>query len=606
MLISKEDRALLKRMVGMLRPYAKKIAAVLACILASTGITMVFPQLSKQIMDDGLIGKDFTLVVKLSAAALVLVLLNQLIGLLETKYYAYINSIFQYSLLKKAFKHILRIRLHYFSNANFAEIMNNVTTDAANISRICDKGTFIIVSQAFRIAGGVTGLLIIDWRLTLLVLLICPAKYLLVKYLAVKRKRLFEEILEYNRDFSAWYGDTIVGVKEIKLWGIDRIKTGEFIKKQRNIVKTNIKLSYLDKFNEYSETVLYQIITNVLYILGAYMILRNDLSIGGLFAFITYSTYVTIPISAIINIGYTFSNVMPSAKRFFDFLDMETEIEKNTANPVWIGKGQIKGNIKFDKVSFSYDKDGWGVRDLTFEINAGEKVAIVGANGSGKSTLINLLLRFYKPEGGRILIDGTDINRIRLRDYRSLFSVVCQDLYLFSASIEENIAAGPKRDELHIRRAAENSGASGFIEELPMKFKTDAGRNGSRLSGGQRQKIAVARAFAKEAEIFIFDEATSNYDNESENYLNSLLCRGLENKTVFIISHNPDILKNVDKILLLQNGGLVEYDNYSEMENDKLKATCMRAALENRHVFYPIRPCKRAKLAKPYDKGSPF
>lgn len=572
MLVSKTDRVLLKKMIAMLRPYVKKITVVLVCIMVSTGISMVFPQLSKQIMDEGLIGRNFLLVVKLSIATLLLVLLNQLIGLLETKYYAYINSIFQYSLMKKAFKHILKIRLSYFNNTNFAETINNVNMDVGNISRICDKGTFIIVSQVFRIIGGITGLLIIDWKLTFLVLLICPAKYILVKYLARKRKRLFEKILEYNRDFSAWYGDTIIGVKEIKLWGIDRIKTGEFIKKQRNIVKTNIKINYLDKFNEYSETMLYQIITNGLYILGAYMIFNNNLSIGSLFAFITYSTYVTVPISAIINIGYTFSNVMPSAKRFFGFLDMETEIDGKTAGGIRLGKNQIKGKIKFDNVSFSYNKDGRGITNFTFEINAGEKVAVVGPNGSGKSTLINLLLRFYKPDSGRILLDGIDINEIRLRDYRGLFSVVCQDLYLFNSSIEENIAAGSKMDERYIYRAAEESGAFGFVNEFPMKFKTGVGRNGAKLSGGQRQKIAVARAFAKDARILVFDEATSNYDDASEKSLYKVLGNGFKNKTVFIISHDPDILKNADKILLLQNGNFIEYDNYYDIEYDELKA----------------------------------
>ncbi len=567
-MVTEENRAILKRLFKLLKPYFKKISIIFVCIIASAGINMLFPLLSKQIMDNGLLTKNFGIVVKFSLLTLAIVLIEQAIGLVETKYFSYVNAMFQYSLQKMAFKHLQRLRLQYFNNTNFSEIMSNIGMDASNISRVCDKGTFIIISQIFRIIGGLIGLLIIDWKLTLVVLFVAPIRYFTVKILAKKRKAMINKFMEYNSNFASWYGDAISGIKEIKLWGIDRIKTGEFIRKQRNIVKMNIKMAFLDKINECSEIVLFQVINCALYLLGAYIAFGNGLTIGGVFAFLTYSSYVLGPISAILNIGYNFSNVVPSAKRFFDFLDMETELQADNKNLVRLAGTEVHGNIKFQEVSFSYKNGEKILNKINLNINSGEKIAIIGANGSGKSTLINLLLRFYNPQEGKILIDGININNIKLRDYRSIISVVSQDLYLFNTTIENNISTGSKSDNSAISKAAIKSGAFDFIKEMPLKYKSEVGRNGSKLSGGQRQKIAMARAFARKSRILILDEATANYDVESEAYVNQMLTTDFEDSTVLVISHKPDILKKVDKIWMVDGGSIQEYSSFNDLKSN--------------------------------------
>lgn len=567
MLFSTENKILYKKIFKLLKPYIKKISIIFICIIASAGISMLLPLLSKQLMDNGLLKNNFEIVVKISLFTLAMVLIDQAIGLFETKYFSYVNSMFSYSLQKAAFKHLLKLKLQYFNSTNFSEIMGNIGMDVGNISRICDKGTFILLSQVFRIMGGLAGLLLIDWKLTIVVIFVVPIRYFTVKFLAKKRKEMFKQFLEYNREYSSWYGDTISGIKEIKLSGIDRVKIGEFIKKQKNIVKINIKLAFLDKFNEYSESMVFYGINCALYILGAYIAFHNGVTIGGLFAFLTYSTYVIGPISAILNIGYNFSNIMPSAKRFFEFIDMETETEEKTKSLVRLDVSEIKGKIKFNNVSFSYREGEQILNNINLEINPGEKIAIIGANGSGKSTFINLLLRFYKPSGGKIEFDGMDISSISLKDYRSLISVVSQDLYLFDTSIEENISIGLKKDESKINKAAIRSGAFEFIKDMPLKYKSEVGRNGSKLSGGQRQKVAVARAFARESKILILDEATANYDVESEIYLNQLLASNFNDKTVLVISHKPDILTKVHKILVIDRGSIHQFGAYKDFEN---------------------------------------
>lgn len=568
MLRTSDSKALLSRLLRLLLPYRKRIGIIMLCILASSCISLFLPFISKEIMDHGLLERRMNTVIIYTMLIFVLVLLDKGIGLVETKYYAYVNSMFSYSLLKTAFKHSLRLKTGYFEHKNPSEVISTISMDVGNVSRICDRGVFILIAQVIRVIGGMAGLLIIDWKLTLLVVGITPVRYFTIRYLARKRKESFELYIEYSRSFSSWFGDTLGGIKEIKLWGLDRIKTGEFIRLQRKIVKMNIRMAFIDKFNEYSESLMFQIITNSLYIIGAYMVFHNGLTIGGLFAFLTYSAYVTGPISAILNLSYSFANVLPSARRLFEFLDTETEQDKQSGMPVRLETESLRGRIKFEDVSFSYQPGLQILNKANFEIQPGETVVITGVNGSGKSTLIHLLLRFHIPCEGTITLDGIDINRMRLRDYRELVAVVSQDNYLFDTSIEANIGSGLQLKPLQLVQAAQESRAHDFIMELPQGYQSMTGRNGTALSGGQRQKIAMARAFAKDSPILILDEATSHYDTESEQELNDWLAvMRSKGKTILIISHKPHLLKKADRFLRVSNGGVTEFFNYEDYKH---------------------------------------
>jgi len=471
----------------------------------------------------------------------------------------------KFELSKKAFKHTLKLKMQYFNGTNFAEIINNINMDVASIGMLTERSTFYIVSSIFRIFGGIIGLLIIDRRLALLVLMIIPIRYWIVSFLAKAGKRMQGELIKYNSEFSSWYGDNIQGIKEIKLWGLETLKTGEFIKKQKNIVKGNIKLIIFDKVNELSESLFYQIIISILYIIGACMIFQNSFTLGGLTAFITYSAYVTAPISAILNIGYGFSRVIPSAKRLFNFLNMECE-DCGQAGIAASDKSKISGSIKFENVSFCYNPGEYILKNVSFKIDAGEKVAIIGLNGSGKSTVINLILRFIVPTEGRILIGDTDISNIRLKDYRQLLSVVCQDVYLFNTSIKNNIDLKRQKNSIYkCEEAAKKCGAHEFIRNTPDGYNSIVGRNGANLSGGQRQKIALARTLIEDSKIVILDEATSNCDAESENYLSNSLEELYSDKTVIIITHKTEILKKMDRILLIDKGVLADLGTHEEL-----------------------------------------
>ncbi len=554
----------LKHLVRLFKPYLKKIIFVLICIFIASMISFVIPLISKEVIDNGLLKQNYSIVLKLTLLTLGLVVVEQLLSLAESKQLAYINSKMSYDLSKTSLKHLINLKADYFQQKNPAEIVNNILVDSENIARISDRSTFYLLSQTFKILGGVVGLILISPKLALVVICTIPFKYKLVKFLAKKRIELVKKYIHSGSSYIAWFGDSISGIKEIKMFGLGRVKLGQFIKLQRELLVTKIKLFVMDKLNELSELLVMQITISLLYLVGARMVFDYTLTVGGFLAFITYSTYITGPVSAILNVGYGFTNVMPSAERLFKLFNEECEFQRDDITIEFLNK-EFLGNISFEDVTFSYSIGQPVLHHVSFKIERGEKVAIIGPNGSGKTTVINLLLRFYKPSNGRILLDGVDINRIDPRYYRKLFSIVSQEIHLFSTTIKNNISLYQKKSDIEILEAARLSQATNFIDDLPDKYDSLVGQNGSKLSGGQRQKIAMARALARPFKILILDEATSNYDFSSELQLEHLLDSKFQDKTTLVITHKPGILKCMDKVILLNDGRVIEIGTHDEL-----------------------------------------
>lgn len=550
-----ENKIIVKKMLLLFKPYRKEILYIFICIAVSSCISIVLPLISRSIIDEGLLQYNFPLVCKQSFLVLGLILIEQGISFAEMKNVAYINSMILYHLTKVSFKHLIRLKVHYYTNKNTTEIIKDIDFDINNVARISDRFVFHIIDQLFKIIGGMAGLFILDWRLASLVVGIFPLKYAFIKYLTKKKERSMQSFMEYNSAYFSWLGDAVEGIKEIKIFELYNKKIGEFITAQRKIVRMNMKLIMMDKVNDMFEIVLDQMVTTCLYVAGAILIFNYEFSLGGLFAFITYSLYVTGPITAFMNIKYSFANMLPSARRLFEFLDgMECEeykkVFKNKEKEIW---QQPRGEIEFQDVSFCYEeKSKYILNQVGFKIAAGEKVAILGANGSGKTTLINLLLKFYKPVQGRILVDGVDIDSIKLTEYRRLVSAVPQHSHIFNTSVRSNIVMNKAYDKKRYETVLQHSQSSGFIQDYD--DKRNAGNNGARLSGGQKQKLAIARALYKDSKILILDEATANFDIVSERNLFEVIQKECSEKTVLYITHRISILKYVDKIIWLDKG----------------------------------------------------
>ena len=551
------NREAVRKLLALLKDYTKIISIIFGCLLISTVLNLCVPLLSRRIMDDGFIGGNKELLIKLVLCSLMVYLVISVIDIIKEKNRINISAKIQYSLSEQAFSHLMKMKASYFNNKNYAEILNNINVDIGNMTSIADEGVFFVVTQAFSMTGGVIGLFILNWRMTILVLLFIPIKYVVMKKFAKQRKKVMDDFINDSQKYARWFGDTIGGVREVKLFGILNYKHAEFSQKQSKVVERQKKLNILSQWNNIIDTTLVQILVTVIYIIGANLVFKFQLSVGSVFAFITYSAYVTGPISAILNIGYLLSGIIPSTKRYYEFMNLQEETDKGK-----LIKPEF-GNLKLEEGFFSYETDKPILTDVNIEIPKGSKTVLIGKNGSGKSTIINLLTRMYEPTAGQIKLKGVNIFEITLESYRNMISVVSQQIYLFNDTIRNNICIYKKVSDEVIETACKDSGLEDFLKEVSLDYVV--GQNGAMLSGGQKQKIALARALVHDKPIIIFDEVTSNTDVYSEHQINGLLHTRLKEKTVIIITHKQEILQDVDQIVMLKDGAVVGTGKYDDL-----------------------------------------
>ena len=413
--------------------------------------------------------------------------------------------------------------------------------------------------------GGGIGLCIIDYRMTILVLIFIPVKCIVMKHFAKKQKSIMDDFIISNQKYARWFGETVGGVEEVKLFNIFDKKHKEFALNQNNLIDKQKQMSMLNQWNSIVDTIMVEVLSTLLYIVGANLVFDLQLSVGSVFSFITYSAYVTGPISAILNIGYLLSGIIPSTKRYYEFMDLQEEEDKGKLTESFLG------DLKLEDVSFSYEIDKPILRNVNIEFLKGSKTAIIGRNGSGKTTIINLLTRMYEPMKGQILLNEVNISEITLEAYRNMISVVSQQIYLFNDTIRNNICLYKEVDDEIIDTACKDSGLEDFLKEVSLDYVV--GQNGAMLSGGQKQKIALARSLVHDRPIIIFDEATSNTDVYSEHQINGLLHTRLKEKTVIVITHKKEILSEVDQIIMLKNGVVVEAGHFNKLigKSDELQ-----------------------------------
>ena len=553
------NKQAVRKLLGLLREHKRIIGVIIGCLLISTGLNLCIPLISRQIMDDGFIGGNKSLLIKLVLITLVIYGVNSLIDIIKEKKRVDISSKIQYFLSEQSFSHLMKLRMSYFNSTNYAEILNNVNIDISKMTSDADSSVFFVITQAFSMVGGVIGLFIIDYRMTILVLIFIPVKCIVMKHFAKKQKSIMDDFIISNQKYARWFGDTVGGVKEVKLFNILDKKHKEFALNQNTLIDKQKQMNMLNQWNSIVDTIMVEVLSTLLYIVGANLVFELQLSVGSVFSFITYSAYVTGPISAILNIGYLLSGIIPSTKRYYEFMDLREEADNGKiAEPVF-------GELTLENIFFSYEIDKPILIDVNLKFPMGSKTALIGRNGSGKTTIINLLTRLYEPMNGQILLKGVNISEITLEAYRNMVSVVSQQIYLFNDTIRNNICLFKQVSDEVIEDACKDSSLDEFLEEVSLDYVV--GQNGAMLSGGQKQKIALARALVHDKPIIIFDEATSNTDVYSEHQINGLLHTRLKDKTVIVITHKKEIHSEVDQIVMLKEGVVVETGCYNELLN---------------------------------------
>lgn len=552
----KKQENYLRRLLEMFLPYKWNLLLILFLLILSTGFGFLQPLTIQQITDTGMLQRDINVVIQYACALGLLVLFAQIIEITITRLFADIHNSLYASIFNRAFDKLLHLRKSYFEDKNSAEVLSFLQMDVSQVSSLADQYSATCVGHIFRMISGLVGLCLISWKLALVVITMVPIKYLLVRSLSRRQEQVMSNVLESSRDFSRWFSDELNGIDEVKLWNLFQKQETIFQEKQKKILHGQKQITMIGGWNFFGESLLEWGVTIILYIIGGFLVCSDTLSIGSVFAFISYSGYVTGPVSALLNLKMHLARIVPSSRRLFNFMSMETEPDKGTtflmtSSPV----------LEFQNVDFYYDNTRKVLQNITFTIKPGKKIAVIGQNGSGKSTLIKLLLRFYLPSSGTIRINGLDIQNIPLAEYRNLFSVVSQNPYLFMGNIIDNIDLYGNSDENKVHHALHVSGVESYLSRMPQLEKTLIGQNGARLSGGERQKIAVARAILKDSSVVVLDEATSGFDVESNAYLHDIIVNHMKNKTVIMITHHYQNLEGMDEVWKLEDGKLSLLDN---------------------------------------------
>jgi len=469
------------------------------------------------------------------------------------------------SLRDDVFGHIIEMHLDYFNKNRVGNLMTLVYNDVQAVNDTISLIFINLIQNPFLIIIYIATLLIISWKLTLLTFITSLIIFIVIRFMGNEVNRLSVNLRIKMGDMFSLLQEKLNGIKVIKTNAFETIEFDRFQTFTGYFSKLDIKIGMLSNIiAPMNETLFITTIAIVLW-LGGHEVFNGNISSAELIFFIFTLYSIMSPIKELGDLNTRMAVGKASATRLFELLDTKSAIVNGT-----LSINRFSSQISFENVSFRYNNEPCVpnvIDNVSFEINKGEIVALVGHSGSGKSTLVDLLLRFYDVDRGRITIDGVDIREYDVKQLRKIIGVVSQEVILFNDTIEENIAYGANGEIMQekIIDATVLANAHTFIEEKPMKYKTQIGDRGIQLSGGQRQRLAIARALVKNPDILIFDEATSALDNESEKVVQNAIDQALTNRTALVVAHRLSTVRNADRIIVLEGGRVIEMGNHEQL-----------------------------------------
>lgn len=534
----------------ILKIYKKYIFQICICLATASILNFFQPLIIREITDKGMLEKNMKEIIVFSILLLLTYTVTQGVGLIQTSLFVRVRNKLWGKLYDKVYQKLSRLPLTYYSEKESAEIIGTIESDITSVSSVADEMTAFSVAAILQIVGGMAGLFMLNWKLAFLVVFLIPVKCVIVNILSKQKEKQISGMIENNRAFFAWMGDCISGIREMKLWNLFFIKQKQFEQLQKKMMCSYKDNMLLDQWRIFLIAVSDMLLHAGLYILSGAMIIREELTIGGAFAFLSYSGDVTSPITSLISIRYYFAQILPSARRLVDFLELEEEYVQTEDRAET--KQESTAILEFSDVWFGYNQEEMILKGIHFQADKGDKIAIIGDNGSGKSTILDLAAGFYRPNAGVIRIQGVPLNQMGAWEIRSKISVVSQKSYLFQGTVEENINIGEDALETEVIDVCHKSGV------CCSNLKETIGHDGAALSGGEHQKIALARALLKKADILFLDEANASLDVGADAILCDLLKNNINHKTVIFVTHRQELLQVADKIYRLKNGNLIQ------------------------------------------------
>jgi len=552
-----------RRLLGYLKPYSWRVAVAYSSVIMAILLMLIVPQVVKRAIDEGLATGSARALFIAAGVILGLATMRALIDFLQRYFGEWLTHRVAFDLRNSFYDHVQRLPFSFHDRTLTGEIMSRATSDISETETFIGIGLLDMLSAALVLIGVIVAMLLESLTLGAIALVTMPfLVYATIRFGRTVRPR-FKGIQEQLGKLSTTMQESLTGIQVVKAFARDEYELEKFDGDNNRWFSLRYGLIRVWANNWPFFTFMLAVSSFILLVIGVPQVLENRISVGSLFAMFSYVAMLDGPVQRLGFLVNLAATAGASATRVFEILDAPSEIEE-IENP--FSPERVTGRVDFRKVGFKYGNDRAVLNEVSFAVEPGQTVALIGASGSGKSTLINLIPRFYDASEGLILIDGVDITKWKLDSLRGAIGIVMQDSILFSSTIAENISYGRgSASHEEIVAAARAAQASQFIEELPLGYETVVGERGVTLSGGQRQRVAIARALLTDPRILILDDSTSSVDTQTEHHIQQALSTLMEGRTTFVIAQRLLTLKNADMILVLSGGRIVERGRHDEL-----------------------------------------
>ena len=554
---------MLQKIIHYYKPYKLILLLVLMGSCFSALMELLFPYIVRQMLNVQIPQKNIDELLYWAGILLALYVVN--FGLLfSINYYGHVmSSGIENDMRRDLFAHMEKMSFRFFDNARTGQLLSRITSDIVEISELTFKGPNDLLVCTISMLGTIFMMLYLNPYLGSIIGAMLIIKAVHSVFVNRKMKSAFRRSRAKSGEVSAQAEEALSGIRLVKAFANEPLELERFMRKSNELLRVRTESFAILSYFSGTITFFTNATNLVVLVCGGMMVANDQLALSDFVAFFLYVNIFMKPVFRLLMFTEMYQRGMAGYHRFNEMMQHKVEIDDA---PYAIASGEIKGRITFENVTFGYLEDKPVLKHFDLDIAHGEKVAFVGATGAGKTTLASLLLRFYEPTQGRVLLDGVDIKKYKQSYLRNHVGLVQQDVFLFSDSVNFNIAYGKiKASEQEIEQAAKLAAADDFISALPEGYETKVGERGVKLSGGQKQRIAIARAFLKNPPVMVFDEATSALDTKTEKQIQKSLDKLAESRTTLIIAHRLSTIINADRIVVLHNGEIAEIGTHKEL-----------------------------------------
>ncbi|MBO4420207.1 MAG: ABC transporter ATP-binding protein [Lachnospiraceae bacterium] len=574
-----DRKSIFFRVIGYFKPYRARIAGLFLCYIATAGLNLVWPYLNGTVLYDKVLAKNNEFLARFGIedgkyiTALLMVVLTMLmaritiivIGMIQGVFAAKIVTGVVRDMKKSIFGNMGKLSISFFRSRQTGSLMTRVMSDADRVTGFFIDGCPYIFINGLTIIVSLCFMFSIKWQMTLMVLVVMPFVMLIGLKLRPRIWTQFGHRHRAERAVNSQVNDNLTGARVVKAFGQENRETKRFEKNNLRLRDAEMSIVGTQNLVRGSYSGIFEILNISVWLIGVYLIMvAHEIELGVMITFVGYIGQLQGPINFFSRVFHWWSDSMNSAQRMFEIIDSVPDI-REAENPIELDNP--KGRIELKNVSFGYEVNRPVLKELNLEIKEGSMLGIVGRSGAGKTTLVNLISRMYDPQEGQILIDGKDIKDLSFKSLRRNVAMVSQETYIFMGTVEENIAyANPEASHADVIRAAKLASAHEFIMRMPDGYDTRIGSSGRELSGGEKQRISIARAILSNPKILILDEATASVDTETERDIQKSISYLIKGRTTISIAHRLSTLKDADYLVVIDNGKITERGTHSELE----------------------------------------